>query len=205
MSSTSRARTGVRARQRRSPRSSPDRGGAGDDQTTSRSPAGSATRDGGGTLGRGRRVVIGTAPCGRRHAPGPGRADTERSRRGRPGHPRWRRGRRRLGAGARGEPWPDVLRRSRTPGPDRDRHCHRSGRPARRSDLGLLEEIADQASVPVIASGGIRSIADLQAVRAAGCAGAIVGRALYDGRLDLAAAIAAFSRTERPIGPARIP
>ena len=43
----------------------------------------------------------------------------------------------------------------------------------------------------VIASAGIATVADLRAVRAIGCSGAIVGRALYEGRLDLADAIAA--------------
>jgi phosphoribosylformimino-5-aminoimidazole carboxamide ribonucleotide (ProFAR) isomerase len=37
---------------------------------------------------------------------------------------------------------------------------------------------------------------DLIAVRNAGCAGAIVGRALYDGSLDLPAAIAALEALE---------
>ena len=46
-------------------------------------------------------------------------------------------------------------------------------------------------AIEVIASGGIRSVADLVAVRALGCAGAIVGRALFDGSLDLREALAA--------------
>ncbi len=56
--------------------------------------------------------------------------------------------------------------------------------------------LADQLSIPVIASGGIASIADLQALRAAArrcrgtIEGAISGRALYDGRLDLREALA---------------
>ena len=41
----------------------------------------------------------------------------------------------------------------------------------------------------VIASGGISSLADLRAVADLGCAGAIVGRALYEGRIDLRDAI----------------
>ena len=47
--------------------------------------------------------------------------------------------------------------------------------------------------MPVIASGGVASLADLLALRDApgrGIAGAICGRALYDGRIDLAAAVA---------------
>jgi phosphoribosylformimino-5-aminoimidazole carboxamide ribotide isomerase len=43
--------------------------------------------------------------------------------------------------------------------------------------------------VSIIASGGIRSLEDLRAVRDRGCAGAIVGRAIYEGQIDLAAAL----------------
>lgn len=57
-------------------------------------------------------------------------------------------------------------------------------------DLELLAS-AVALGVDVIASGGIRSVADLREVRAVGCAGAIVGRALYDGSLDLREALAA--------------
>lgn len=41
----------------------------------------------------------------------------------------------------------------------------------------------------VIASGGVASLEDLRGVRAAGLAGAIVGRALYEGRFTLAEAL----------------
>ena len=54
--------------------------------------------------------------------------------------------------------------------------------------------LADATEIPVIASGGIASIDDLRALRSrGGIAGAISGRALYDGRLDLAAAIAVLN------------
>jgi phosphoribosylformimino-5-aminoimidazole carboxamide ribotide isomerase len=52
--------------------------------------------------------------------------------------------------------------------------------------------LADQLSVPVIASGGLASIDDVRALlapRAQILEGAIVGRALYDGRLDAAEAL----------------
>jgi phosphoribosylformimino-5-aminoimidazole carboxamide ribotide isomerase len=52
--------------------------------------------------------------------------------------------------------------------------------------------LADAVDLPVIASGGIASLADLARLRDApgrGIAGAISGRALYDGRVDLARAI----------------
>lgn len=45
---------------------------------------------------------------------------------------------------------------------------------------------------PVIASGGIATIADLEACAAAGAHAAIVGRALYEGRLDLSDALQRF-------------
>ena len=53
--------------------------------------------------------------------------------------------------------------------------------------------LADRISIPVIASGGLASIEDVKAMltpRAKKLAGAIAGRALYDGRLDPSAALA---------------
>ena len=56
--------------------------------------------------------------------------------------------------------------------------------------------LARLVSVPVIASGGVAGLDDLVALRAAApgtsLAGVVVGRALYDGRLDPAAALAAL-------------
>jgi phosphoribosylformimino-5-aminoimidazole carboxamide ribotide isomerase len=52
-------------------------------------------------------------------------------------------------------------------------------------DLGLLREVRDASGLRVLAAGGIRSEADLAAVAAAGCEGAVVGRALLDGSLPL--------------------
>jgi phosphoribosylformimino-5-aminoimidazole carboxamide ribotide isomerase len=52
--------------------------------------------------------------------------------------------------------------------------------------------LADAVSIPVIASGGLASLNDIRALlapRAKKLAGAIAGRALYDGRLDAAAAL----------------
>ena len=59
-------------------------------------------------------------------------------------------------------------------------------------NLDATIALADAVSIPVIASGGLASLADVQALlapRAAKLAGAIAGRALYDGRLDAAAAL----------------
>ena len=54
-----------------------------------------------------------------------------------------------------------------------------------------LAAVIDATRHPVILSGGVTSAADLVAAREAGAAGAIVGRALYEGRLTLAEALAA--------------
>jgi phosphoribosylformimino-5-aminoimidazole carboxamide ribotide isomerase len=54
-------------------------------------------------------------------------------------------------------------------------------------------ELAAASTLPVIASGGVASLEDIRAVKAAedkGIIGAISGRALYDGTLDLRAALA---------------
>ena len=60
-------------------------------------------------------------------------------------------------------------------------------------NLDATIALADRISIPVIASGGFASIEDVKALlmpRAKKLAGAIAGRALYDGRLDAAAALA---------------
>lgn len=57
-------------------------------------------------------------------------------------------------------------------------------------DLELYAELVAMERGDVIASAGIASVEDLRALRAIGCSGAIVGRALYDGRLSVKAALA---------------
>jgi phosphoribosylformimino-5-aminoimidazole carboxamide ribotide isomerase len=60
-------------------------------------------------------------------------------------------------------------------------------------NLDATVELADAVSVPVIASGGLASIDDIKRLVEPACAkldGAIAGRALYDGRLDTAEALA---------------
>jgi phosphoribosylformimino-5-aminoimidazole carboxamide ribotide isomerase len=60
-------------------------------------------------------------------------------------------------------------------------------------NVAATEALARAITIPVIASGGVSSLADLVALRDTGViAGAISGRALYDGAIDLAAAIAAL-------------
>jgi phosphoribosylformimino-5-aminoimidazole carboxamide ribotide isomerase len=67
-------------------------------------------------------------------------------------------------------------------------------------NLPALKEIAEHSSFPVIASGGITSLEDLRAVRSIGLKieGAIMGKALYDGRLDLQTAITALASPLTP-------
>ena len=60
-------------------------------------------------------------------------------------------------------------------------------------NLDATIALAEVVSVPVIASGGLAALDDIKAMlapRAAKLAGAIAGRALYDGRLDPAEALA---------------
>ena len=60
-------------------------------------------------------------------------------------------------------------------------------------NIEATEALARATTLPVIASGGVSSLADLIALRDTGViAGAISGRALYDGAIDLAAALAAL-------------
>jgi phosphoribosylformimino-5-aminoimidazole carboxamide ribotide isomerase len=61
-------------------------------------------------------------------------------------------------------------------------------------------ELANAVSIPVIASGGLSSLADLERMLwpdARKLEGAITGRALYDGRLDPAAALKLISEANR--------
>jgi phosphoribosylformimino-5-aminoimidazole carboxamide ribotide isomerase len=82
--------------------------------------------------------------------------------------------RRALGAGIRTLIYTDVARDGMLQGPDLD---------------GALR--LQQTGADVIVSGGVSSLADLQRVAEAGLSGAVVGRALYEGRFDLAQALRA--------------
>ncbi|AXC48664.1 1-(5-phosphoribosyl)-5-[(5-phosphoribosylamino)methylideneamino]imidazole-4-carboxamide isomerase [Paracoccus suum] len=60
-------------------------------------------------------------------------------------------------------------------------------------NIEATEALARAVTIPVIASGGVSRLADLTALRDTGViAGAISGRALYDGALDLGEALAAL-------------
>jgi phosphoribosylformimino-5-aminoimidazole carboxamide ribonucleotide (ProFAR) isomerase len=61
-------------------------------------------------------------------------------------------------------------------------------------DLDLLRRLVGLGLGKVIASAGIATLDDLAAVRAIGCAGAVVGRALYAGRFALGDALKVAGR-----------
>lgn len=60
-------------------------------------------------------------------------------------------------------------------------------------NVGATEALARAVSIPVIASGGVASLGDLTRLRETGViSGAISGRALYDGAIDLEQALASL-------------
>ena len=61
-------------------------------------------------------------------------------------------------------------------------------------NFDALSEVIDSIRAPVIASGGISSLNHLKMLQKLGAEGAIVGRALYTGDIDLKKAIAAISQ-----------
>ena len=68
-------------------------------------------------------------------------------------------------------------------------------------NLDATIALGDAVSIPVIASGGLASLDDIKALlqpRARKLAGAIAGRALYDGRLDPGAALALIRAARQP-------
>jgi phosphoribosylformimino-5-aminoimidazole carboxamide ribotide isomerase len=62
-------------------------------------------------------------------------------------------------------------------------------------NVAATAALANAVSIPVIASGGVSSLADLRALKQSGAPldGVISGRALYEGRLDLAEAVACLA------------
>ncbi len=58
------------------------------------------------------------------------------------------------------------------------------------ANLALYRELAAIEGLGIIASGGVSSLAELDELAAGGVAGAIIGKALYNGNLDLAECLA---------------
>ena len=61
-------------------------------------------------------------------------------------------------------------------------------------DVDGLRALAARTTVPVIASGGVGRLEDLVALRTTGVAGAIVGKAIYEGRFGVDEAVLACAR-----------
>ena len=59
-------------------------------------------------------------------------------------------------------------------------------------DLGLVEEVVRASAHPVIAAGGITTLAQLRALDARGVSSAVIGMSLYTGHMDPAACAAEF-------------
>jgi phosphoribosylformimino-5-aminoimidazole carboxamide ribotide isomerase len=69
---------------------------------------------------------------------------------------------------------------------------HREGQ-MQGTDLPLMEDVVEAATVPVFASGGVGSMQDLRSLDDRGVAGVIVGMALYTGAIDPRAVVDEFS------------
>jgi phosphoribosylformimino-5-aminoimidazole carboxamide ribotide isomerase len=92
-------------------------------------------------------------------------------------------------AGVRHLIFTDIRRDGTLVGPNLD--ALRALRGALSADSGT----AAGAPAELIASGGVGKLADIPAIASTGAAGVIIGTALYDGRVDLAAALAAARNT----------
>lgn len=64
-------------------------------------------------------------------------------------------------------------------------------------NLAALAEMQEAVTLPVIASGGVTTLDDVRRLARQGVAGCIIGRALYEGSLDLAEALAV---SREPVG-----
>ncbi len=62
-------------------------------------------------------------------------------------------------------------------------------------NLESMKEFVDHLDIPVIASGGVTTLEDLQKLRTIGCESAIVGKALYEGRFDLSMSLSDLAST----------
>ena len=62
---------------------------------------------------------------------------------------------------------------------------------------GVMSQERRQSSCSLIASGGVSSIADLRAIAALDIEGAIVGRAIYTGDVDLSSAIQQLEKRDK--------
>ncbi len=59
------------------------------------------------------------------------------------------------------------------------------------ANLPIYQQLCDSLSMDIVASGGVSTVSDIENLRDAGVAGAIIGKALYTGALSLPDALAA--------------
>lgn len=57
-------------------------------------------------------------------------------------------------------------------------------------NVALYEELVRELPVPIVASGGVTALDHLRQLASAGCEGVVIGKALYEGVLDLGEALA---------------
>lgn len=57
-------------------------------------------------------------------------------------------------------------------------------------DREAVQRVVDAVDIPVVASGGVTSLADLETLKESGAAAVVVGTALYEGRFTLREALA---------------
>jgi phosphoribosylformimino-5-aminoimidazole carboxamide ribotide isomerase len=58
-------------------------------------------------------------------------------------------------------------------------------------NIERTRQLADSVDIPVVAAGGVTTVEDIKALKSAGIAGAIIGRALYEGSITLTEALEA--------------
>ena len=68
-------------------------------------------------------------------------------------------------------------------------------------NFDALGEMGAASGVPVIASGGVTTVDDVRRLAALKLAGCIIGRALYEGRIDLGEALAAIRKESQASDP----
>jgi phosphoribosylformimino-5-aminoimidazole carboxamide ribonucleotide (ProFAR) isomerase len=58
-------------------------------------------------------------------------------------------------------------------------------------NFDLIKKVSDVSNAEIISSGGVSNIEDLMQLRKVGISGVVLGKALYNGQIDLTAALAA--------------